>query len=179
MSFVTSSLSPVQGRANPASHHSYRLYLAVLVLFLCARQEKSAARHQPCTHFGTASSRHSQHPPNTHKGAPNNSRSSSLQCPSATPLSTQAYTRSNTPPTSFIMSAGAKFSTRYLLAKFSQALEAMRRDLPAAAASTEPQSLFQRFQEAYKQQMTSVMAITGAAMAPALNPGWLLLICCC
>lgn len=72
------------------------------------------------------------------------------------------------------MSAGVKFSGRYLLARFGQALEAVRKDLPAAAASTEPQSFFQRFQEAYKQQMTSVMAITGAAMAPALNPGW----CC-
>lgn len=73
------------------------------------------------------------------------------------------------------MSAGAKYSTRYLLARVANALEAVRKDLPSSAASSEGLSYFQKFQEAYKQQLTTVMAFTGAAMAPALNPGW----CCC
>jgi hypothetical protein len=75
------------------------------------------------------------------------------------------------------MSAGVKYSTRYVLARIANALEAVRRDLPSSA-SHEASGLFQRFQEAYKQQMTTVMAITGTAMAPALNPGAVVSNCC-
>lgn len=66
------------------------------------------------------------------------------------------------------MSVGAKFSARYFLARVENALQAVRKDLSSSGADA---GFFQRFQEAYKQQLTTVMAITGAAMAPALNPG--------
>jgi hypothetical protein len=70
------------------------------------------------------------------------------------------------------MSAGAKYSTRYFLARVANALEAIRKDLPSSSINVETGSLVERFKDAYKQQMTTVMAFTGAAMAPALNPGW-------
>jgi len=66
------------------------------------------------------------------------------------------------------MSVGAKFSARYFLARVENALQAVRKDLSSSGADA---GFFQRFQEAYKQQLTTVMAITGAAMAPAINPG--------
>lgn len=70
------------------------------------------------------------------------------------------------------MSAGAKYSTRYFFARVANALEAIRKDLPSSSTNVDTGSLVERFKDAYKQQMTTVMAFTGAAMAPALNPGW-------
>lgn len=74
------------------------------------------------------------------------------------------------------MSAGVKYSTRYFLARVANALEAIRKDLPSSSTNVETGSLVERFKDAYKQQLTTVMAFSGAAMAPALNPGWCL--CC-
>jgi hypothetical protein len=67
------------------------------------------------------------------------------------------------------MSITRPWSTRYLFARVSNAIEAVIKDASTAAAAE--QGLLQRFQAAYKQQMTSVIALTGAAMQPALNAG--------
>lgn len=155
----------MQRRANPTSPHSYRLHLRGFGVFVCSLRDKRCAA--PTMHTLLYSLQQALAP---YKHTPQGCTEQQQQSPP--PLSIEAYTCRPNLPKSLIMSAGVKFSTRYLLARVGQAVEAMRRDLPVAAASTEPQSLFQRFQEAYKQQMTSVMAITGAAMAPALNPGW-------
>lgn len=36
-------------------------------------------------------------------------------------------------------------------------------------AAQQPPSVLQAFQDAYKQQLTTIIAVTGAAMAPAIN----------
>lgn len=70
------------------------------------------------------------------------------------------------------MAAGARFIPKYFVARVANALESAAR----TAADAGQTSFLERFQDAYKQKLTTVMAITGAAMAPALNPGE---FCCC
>ena len=67
------------------------------------------------------------------------------------------------------MAAGARFIPKYFVARVANAIESAAR--AAADPSSQAASFVQRFQDAYKQQLTTVMAITGSAMAPALNPG--------
>jgi hypothetical protein len=69
------------------------------------------------------------------------------------------------------MSAMAKtgrFNGRYLWTKLGTARDTVLNQMsnPEAAAQG---GLMQMFQEAYKKQLTTIIAVTGAAMAPAIN----------
>ncbi len=70
------------------------------------------------------------------------------------------------------MAAGARFIPKYFVARVANALESA---WGAAAETSGAASFVQRFQDAYSQKLTTVMAITGTAMAPALNAGEVLL----
>eukprot|EP00882_Tetradesmus_deserticola_P005301 GHRQ01005580.1.p1 GENE.GHRQ01005580.1~~GHRQ01005580.1.p1 ORF type:complete len:221 (+),score=66.92 GHRQ01005580.1:241-903(+) len=61
-----------------------------------------------------------------------------------------------------------RFSGRYFWTKLGTARDMVLNQMsnPEAAAGG---GLMQMFQEAYKKQLTSVIAVTGAAMAPAIN----------
>jgi hypothetical protein len=63
---------------------------------------------------------------------------------------------------------GQKISTRYLWAKLNAARDVVLNEL---ATSSQPSSgVLQMFQDAFNKPLTSVIAVTGAAMAPAINP---------
>ena len=87
------------------------------------------------------------------------------------------------------MSATAKagrLSGRYFWAKFATARDSVMAQVAAARDGVAPPaaaggaaaaggsagmgSLWHMFQEAFQKQLTTVVAVTGAAMAPAINP---------
>eukprot|EP00879_Flechtneria_rotunda_P002868 GHRR01003082.1.p1 GENE.GHRR01003082.1~~GHRR01003082.1.p1 ORF type:complete len:224 (+),score=49.83 GHRR01003082.1:267-938(+) len=71
------------------------------------------------------------------------------------------------------MSAMAKVgrvNTRYLWAKLNTALDVVRTELAdPGKAVTSSSTVVQKFQEAFSKQLTAIIAVTGAAMAPAIN----------
>lgn len=76
------------------------------------------------------------------------------------------------------MSAMAKvgrLSSRYMWAKVQAASDAVLNAMNDPAKQAARGSLMQVFSEAYNQQLTKIIGITGAAMAPALNP---VSVCC-
>ncbi|KAF8065520.1 MTS1 [Scenedesmus sp. PABB004] len=64
--------------------------------------------------------------------------------------------------------AGRAFSLRYLAARLGTAAELVAKEA-AEAPSSGAGGLLDRFREALSKQLTTVIAVTGAAMAPAIN----------
>lgn len=70
------------------------------------------------------------------------------------------------------MSAMAKtgrFNGRYFWTKLSTARDMVMNQMSNPEAAASGGGLMQMFQEAYKKQLTTIIAVTGAAMAPAIN----------
>lgn len=69
-------------------------------------------------------------------------------------------------------SALARGGLRYLMAKLNTAADICLNELSAAGSSKAAgsSSVVSLFSDALKKQLTTVIAVTGAAMAPAINP---------
>jgi hypothetical protein len=70
------------------------------------------------------------------------------------------------------MSAMAKtgrFNGRYFWTKLGTARDTVLNQMSNPEAAAQGGGLMQMFQEAYKKQLTTIIAVTGAAMAPAIN----------
>lgn len=73
------------------------------------------------------------------------------------------------------MAKAGRLSSRYLWAKFTAATDAVMNAMNDPAKQAAHGGLMQVFSEAYNRQLTQIIGITGAAMAPALNT---VSVCC-
>lgn len=67
------------------------------------------------------------------------------------------------------MARTGRFNGRYFLTKLGTARDMVLNQMSNPEAAAQGGGLVQMFQEAYKKQLTTIIAVTGAAMAPAIN----------